>query len=100
MQVSAPASPPRTAAAPALTPVNLARLSARQLARLLLGPPPQLLVDCGNLLMPHPLGVGRFVAQLLLLRQRGSRIWLCNVHPGLRRCLYQMKLGALLSFSK
>ena len=43
--------------------------------------------------MPHPLGVGRFVAQLLLVRGRGACIWLCNVHPGLRRCLQQLGLA-------
>ena len=99
MKTRLPTSPAGPAA-PALAPVNLTRLSARQLARLLLGPPAQLLVDCGSRLMPHPLGVGRFVALLLLLRQRGARIWLCNVHPGLRRCLRQLKLGALLPLSK
>ena len=45
--------------------------------------------------MPHPLGVCRFVAQLLVIRGRGTCIWLCNVHPGLRRCLRQLNLAAL-----
>jgi len=78
-----------------LTPVNLADLTAKQLACLLVAPPPHLMVDCGGLLMPHPLGVCRFVAQLLLVRGRGTCIWLCNVHPGLRRCLQQLGLAAV-----
>ena len=71
------------AADPTLTPVNLADLTAKQLACLLVAPP------------PHPLGVCRFVAQLLLVRGRGTCIWLCNVHPGLRRCLQQLGLAAV-----
>jgi hypothetical protein len=73
----------------------LADLTADQLAYLLVAPPVLLLVDCGRLLLPHPLGVCRFVAQLLLLRRRGTGIWLCNVHPGLHRCLLQLELAAL-----
>ncbi len=83
------------AADPTLTPVNLADLTAKQLARLLVTPPPHLLIDCGGLLVPYPLGVCSFVAQLLLMRGRGACIWLCNVHPGLHRCLHQLKLAAL-----
>ena len=86
---------PIPVADPTLTPVNLADLTAKQLACLLVAPPPHLLVDGGGLLMPHPLGVGRFVAQLLLVRGRGACIWLCNVHPGLRRCLQQLGLAAV-----
>ena len=85
----------RPVAAPAPLSVNLADLTAKQLMRLLVAPPSQLLIDCGRLLLPHPLGVCRFVAQLLQLHLRGGRIWLCNVHPGLRRYLHQLKLGAL-----
>ena len=84
---------PAPAAGP--TPVNLAALDAAQLTRLLVAPPAQLLMDCGAQLLPHPLGVCRFAAQLLQLHLRGGRIWLCNVHPGLRRYLHQLKLGAL-----
>ena len=83
------------AADPTLTPVNLADLTAKQLARLLVTPPPHLLIDCGGLLVPYPLGVCSFVAQLLLMRGRGACIWLCNVHPGLRRCLQQLGLAAV-----
>ena len=57
-----------------------------------LAPPPRLLVDCGGQLLPHPPDAGRFVAQL---RLRGACIWLCNVHPVLRRYLRQLKPGAL-----
>ena len=74
--------------------MNLAELTAKQLACLLLVPPPHLLVDCGGLLLPHPLGVCRFVTQLLLMRSRGTNIWLCNVHPVLHGCLHQLGLGA------
>ena len=87
------------AADPTLTPVNLADLTAKQLACLLVAPPPHLLVDCGGLLMPHPLGVGRFVTQLLQLRRRGTCLWLCNVHPGLYCCLHQLELSALFHLS-
>ena len=86
----------RPVAAPAPRPVNLADLTDKQLMCLLVAPPSQLLIDCGRLLLPHPLGVCRFVAQLLQLRQRGTCIRLCNVHPGLRRCLQQLGLGAML----
>ena len=81
--------------ATALTPVKLAALEAAQLTRLLVAPPPQLLVDCGGQRAPHPLGVCRYVAQLLVLRRQGADVWLCNVHPGLRRYLHQLQLGAL-----
>ncbi|OGX81449.1 hypothetical protein BEN47_05740 [Hymenobacter lapidarius] len=79
-------------AAPALTSVSLADLTAKQLACLLVAPPPRLLVDCGGLLLPHPLGVCRFVAQLLQMHQRGTRLWLCDVHPALRCCLHRLGL--------
>ena len=88
------------AAAPALPPVNLADLTAKQVAGLLLAPPARLLIDCGSLLLPHPLGVCRFVAQLMMLQSRGTRIWLCNVHPGLRGCLRHLKLAALFHLSR
>ena len=71
--------------------MRLADLTPKQLV----APPPQLLVDCGGRLLPHPLGVCRFVAQLLQLRRRGAHIWLCNVHPVLSSYLHQLKLGAL-----
>ena len=95
--LSIPLSNP--AATPALPPVNLADLTAKQVAGLLLAPPARLLIDCGSLLLPHPLGVCRFVAQLLQLRQRGTRLWLCNLHPGLRRCLHRLGLGSLFHLS-
>lgn len=82
-------------AAPALLPVNMVDLTAKQLAYLLVAPPSHLLVDCGGLLLPHPLGVCRFVAQLLQLHLRGTCIWLCNVHPKLRRCLYGLQLDTV-----
>ena len=76
---------------PALQPVRLVELTLKQLV----APPPRLLVDCGGRRLPHPLGVCRFVTQLLQLRRRGARLGLCNVHPGLRRYLHQLNLGAL-----
>ena len=86
-----PATLAQPGSAPALRPVRLAQLTPKQLEV----PPPRLLVDCGGQLLPHPLGVCRFVALLLLLRLRGARIWLCNVHPVLCHYLHQLKLGAL-----
>ena len=75
MQTLAPAllAGPAVAAAP--TPVKLAALDATELTRLLVAPPAQLLVDCGGQRTPHPLGVCRYVAQLLLLRRQGADIW-------------------------
>ena len=99
MSVRYTVMPAPPAAAPALTPVNLANLTAKQLACLLVAPPPHLLVDCGGLLLPHPQGVCRFVAQLLLMRSRGTCIWLCNLHPGLHHCLRQLDLAALFHLS-
>ena len=100
MPVSSPALlPGPTAAAAALTPVNVADLSDEQLTHLLSEPPAQLLVDCGWQAAPHPLGVCRFVAQLLQLRYRGISIRLCNVHPVLQRCLYHVKLSGLFHLS-
>lgn len=79
-----------------LRPINLADLTPPQLTHLLVTPPPpQLLIDCGWLLLPHPLGVCRFVAELLQLRRLGTDIWLCNVHPELRRYLHELRLGTV-----
>ena len=80
--------------------MNLADLTAKQLACLLVAPPSQLLVDCGGQLLPHPLGVCRFVGQLLQMRLRGTCLWLCNVHPGLRRCLQQLELEAVFHLNE
>lgn len=74
MQVYFPASLTETTKIPALTPMNLASLAAKHLTQLLVGPPPLLFVDCGGLLIPHPLGGCRFVAQLPQLRLRGARM--------------------------
>ena len=79
----------------ALTPVNLAGLNAKQLAYLLVEPPAHLLIDCGGLFAPHPLGVCHFVSLLLNLRRRGTCIWLSNVGPVLHHCLHRLKLEAL-----
>ena len=95
MRASSPSSLFGPAAAAALVPLNVAALNATQLTDLLAEPPAHLLVDCRGQPALHPLGVCRFVAQLLQLRSRGISIWLCNVHPVLRRCLYHVKLGPL-----
>jgi hypothetical protein len=83
-----------------LPPVDLSDLTETQLLRLLATPPSNLLVDCGGRLMPHQLGVCCFVEQLLQMHQHGACLWLCNVHPGLRRCLHQLKLGPLLHLNR
>jgi anti-anti-sigma regulatory factor len=100
MSVYSPVLPGGTATSPTLTPVSLADLTAKQLAVLLVAPPPHLLVDCGGLLLPHPLGVCHFVAQLLQMRQRGTCLWLCNIHPVLYHCLLQLKLDALFHLKR
>ena len=91
-----PATPAQLGSDPALRPVRLADLTPKQLVV----PPARLLVDCGGQVLPHPQGVCRFVTQLLQLRRRGARIWLCNVHPVLRRYLHQLKLEALFHLTK
>ncbi|WP_216726991.1 hypothetical protein [Hymenobacter siberiensis] len=92
MKISSPA-----AALPATTvaqkPLYLAGLTPKQLACLLLAPPAHLSVDCREQLVPHPQGVCRFVAQLLVIRSRGTCIQLCQVHPVLHRCLHLLALG-------
>lgn len=95
MQVSLADSIASPGSAPALIPVKLADLTAQQLAYPLVALPSYLLVDCGNRLMPHPLGVCRFVAQLLQMHRRGTCLRLCNVHPALHRCLQQLALTAV-----
>lgn len=99
MSVSFPALLARPAA-PALIPVNLADLSAKQLDELLITPPAYLLVDCSGLLLPHPLGVCRFVTQLLQISQQGTRLWLCNVHAGLFRCLQHLEMEVVFHLNE
>ncbi|UOQ74113.1 hypothetical protein [Hymenobacter cellulosilyticus] len=82
-------------AVPAVLPVNLAALTAEQLADLQLAPPAQLLIDCRWLPLPHPLGIGHFVTQLLQLQRPGTGVWLCNVHPVLSRCIHSLQLGTM-----
>jgi hypothetical protein len=92
MKISSPARAlPATSVV--LTPVHLTGLTAKQLACLLLAPPVNLSVDCREQLVPHPQGVCRFVAQLLVIRSRGTCIQLCQVHPVLHRCLHLLALG-------
>lgn len=82
--------------APPLLLVDLAAVDAALLARILLRPHPPLLIDCGAQPCRRSWGVCQFVSQLLLLRQQGASIWLCNADPLLRRCL--QSLGLATSF--
>lgn len=74
--------------------MHLAAVDAALLARILLQPQPELLIDCGAQPCRRHLGVCYFLSQLLLLRQRGARVWLCNVDASLHRCLRQLGLEA------
>ena len=85
---------------PLLRPINLTDLSPVQLTRLLVTPLPQLLIDCEGPLLPHPLGVCRYVSLLLQLRRLGTDIWLCNVRPELRRYLHELQLGPMFHFAE
>lgn len=91
------ASSPLLLAEPAvpLLVVNLAAVDAALLARILLQPHPQLLIDCGAQPCRRTLGVCYFVSQLLLLRRRGASVWLRNVDAVLHRCLQQLGLATL-----
>ena len=100
MPVPSPDILPKKPILPPLAPVSLGKLHAQLRAGRLVVPPPQLVVDCAGIVIPHPLGVGHFVAQLLQLRQRGACIWLANVHPVLLGCLHQMGLGAVFHLSR
>jgi hypothetical protein len=94
MKISSPARAlPATSVV--LTPVHLAGLTAKQPAYLLLAPPVHLSVDCREQLVPHPQGVCRFVAQLLVIHSRGTCIQLCQVHPVLHHCLHGLALGSV-----
>ncbi|MBG8553125.1 hypothetical protein [Hymenobacter guriensis] len=79
-----------------LSAVDLDTVDALQVARTLRKNPsvvqPQLVVDCGRLQCLRTLGVGHVVSQLLVLRQAGATIWLCNADSTLRRCLDVLKL--------
>ncbi|GAB3637944.1 hypothetical protein GCM10027422_35340 [Hymenobacter arcticus] len=91
---SPPATPLAEPAATALLLVNLAAVDAALLDRMRRQPQPQLLINCGMQPCRRGLGVCHFLSQLLLLRQRGASVWLCNVDPLLRRCLQQLGLAA------
>lgn len=80
-------------APPTLLLVNLAAVDAALRARLLLQPPPGLLIDCGADPCRRNLGVCYFLSQLVLLRRQGASVWLCNADPLLRRCLHALGLG-------
>ena len=101
MLVHAPALLPETAPRPLLPlpPVSPAELNKTLLTGLLVASPARRLANCGGAIMPHPLGMGHFVSQLLQLRRRIGCIWLLNVHPVLRRCLHQSGVGALFHLS-
>lgn len=85
--IAAPLSAPA-----ALISVSLAAINATLLARILLQPHPQLLIDCGAQPCRRALGVCYFLSQLLLLRQQGASIWLSNADQPLRRHIRQLGL--------
>lgn len=91
---------PAAPVATVLISVNLAAVDAALLARILLQPHPQLLIDCGAQPCRRGLGVCYFLSQLLLLRQRGASVWLSNVDPLLRCHLRQLGLEALFSLAE
>jgi anti-anti-sigma regulatory factor len=82
-------------AATALLPVSLVAIDATLLARMLLQPHPQLLIDCQAQPCRRNVGVCYFLSQLLLLRQRGASVWLCNVDARLRSHLRQLGLESV-----
>lgn len=82
-------------AAPDLLPVSLAAIDARLLARMLLQPHPQLLIDCQAQPCRRNIGVCYFLSQLLLLRQRGASVWLSNVDVRLRGHLRQLGMESV-----
>jgi anti-anti-sigma regulatory factor len=85
---------------PALLLVNLAAVDAPLLARMLLQPHPQVLIDCQAQPCRQSLGLCYFLSQLLALRHRGASVWLSNVDPLLRRCLQQLGLAASFSIAE
>lgn len=89
---ASPYTPLAEPAATALLPVSLAAIDATLLARILLQPHPQLLIDCQAQPCRRTIGVCYFFSQLLLLRQRGASVWLCNVDDQLRHQLQQLGL--------
>ena len=98
--MSAPTTSPLVEPVPTdLLPVSLAAIDAALLARLLLQPQPQLLIDCQAQPCRRTIGVCYFLSQLLLLRQRGARIWLSNVDPLLRGHLRQLGLESAFSLA-
>ncbi|MCR5887886.1 hypothetical protein LRS06_08855 [Hymenobacter sp. J193] len=86
-------------AAAYLSAIDLDTVDALQVARTLRKNPsvvqPQLVVDCGALQCLRTLGVSHVVSQLLVLRQAGASIWLCNADSTLRRCLDVLKLQSV-----
>lgn len=91
--MSPPSYPlPVAPVATALIPVSLAHVDAALLARLLLAPEPQVLIDCQAQPCRRALGVCYFLSQLLGLRQRGARVWLRNVDASLHQYLRQLGL--------
>lgn len=78
----------------ALIPVSLAAIDAALLARMLLQPHPQLLIDCRAQPCRRNIGLCYFLSQLLMLRQRGASVWLCNVDALLRGHIRQLGLEA------
>ena len=86
-------------AEPTLLLVNLAAVDAPLLARMLLQPHPQVLIDCQAQPCRQNMGLCYFLSQLLALRHRGAGVWLSNVDPLLHRCLHQLGLAASFSMA-
>ena len=75
--------------------VNLAAVDAAHLVRILVPPHAPLLVDCGALPCQRTQGVCFLVSQLLILRQRGASVRLCNASLTLQRCLHTLQLDSV-----
>lgn len=90
---------PSATPASELLPINLAEVNAAHLVRILAQPHLRLLVDCGTLPCQRTLGICYLVSQLLVLRQSGASVWLCNTSPVLRHCLQKLKLSAFFSLA-
>lgn len=75
--------------------MSLATVDAALLARILLQPHLQLLIDCQAQPCRRALGVCYLLTQLLQLRRNGASVWLCNVDGLLHRCLQRLGLYAV-----
>jgi len=93
-------TPAKTEPVVSIFTVDLDAVETAQLVHALAQQPrTQLLIDCDNLRCQRTLGVSHVVSQLLLLRRSGASIWLRNVNPVLRRCLYLLGLDSVFLIS-